>query len=219
MTMLGKPAASLSSGLLARKGHARPAMRPQGYMQLGQTMQDDLGWNDMGDEGAHAHHQPHPAPYEVTESVPAPPVLRPRAELEEQITHPPVVEECPPVADEYPPEADEVAAPEPVFEAEPAPAPIVSIAKAPVPAPATVPVSAGALARVARETKAGGAKAAFTLRLDTDRHLRLRLASAVRNRSAQQLVTEALDAFLESLTEVDDLARQIAGRETRHSGE
>jgi len=26
-----KPFASLSSGLLARKGHARPAMRPQGF--------------------------------------------------------------------------------------------------------------------------------------------------------------------------------------------
>ena len=35
--------ASLSSGLLARKGTARPAMRPQGY-----TGFEDLGWNDMG---------------------------------------------------------------------------------------------------------------------------------------------------------------------------
>lgn len=42
------------------------------------------------------------------------------------------------------------------------------------------------------------AKAAFTLRLDADRHLRLRLASAVGNRSAQQIVTAALDAFLDS---------------------
>ena len=46
-----KPIASLSSGLLARKGQARPAMRPQGftggYASLASGM-DDLGWNDMG---------------------------------------------------------------------------------------------------------------------------------------------------------------------------
>ena len=42
-------------------------------------------------------------------------------------------------------------------------------------------------------------KVAFTLRLDKDRHLKLRLASAVSNRSAQQLVTEALDRFLKTI--------------------
>lgn len=51
-------------------------------------------------------------------------------------------------------------------------------------------------------------RTAFTLRLDTDRHLRLRLASAVSNRSAQQLVTEALDAFLDSRPGLDALAAQ-----------
>src|SRR5512139_3055153 len=51
---MGEPKAfaSLSSGLLARKGAARPAMRPQGFG--GQTGSgaglDDLGWNDMGFE-------------------------------------------------------------------------------------------------------------------------------------------------------------------------
>ena len=38
--------ASLSSGLLARKGAARPAMRPQGYGFTHGV--EDLGWNDMG---------------------------------------------------------------------------------------------------------------------------------------------------------------------------
>ena len=52
-------------------------------------------------------------------------------------------------------------------------------------------------------------KAAFTLRLDPDRHLRLRLASASRNRSAQALVVEALDAFLATLPEVDGLAQHL----------
>ena len=44
-----KAFASLSSGLLARKGAARPAMRPQGFGQVGSGL-EDLGWNDMGFE-------------------------------------------------------------------------------------------------------------------------------------------------------------------------
>ena len=48
---MGEPKAfaSLSSGLLARKGAARPAMRPQGFGQ-GASSLEDLGWNDMGFE-------------------------------------------------------------------------------------------------------------------------------------------------------------------------
>lgn len=45
-----KSFASLSSGLLARKGLARPAMRPQGFGQVGNGI-EDLGWNDMGMDG------------------------------------------------------------------------------------------------------------------------------------------------------------------------
>ena len=72
-------------------------------------------------------------------------------------------------------------------------------------------VSKATVARIGRETvsKIGGAKAAFTLRLDTDRHLRLRLASAVTGRSSQQLVTQALDAFLHTVPEVDALVAQL----------
>ena len=51
-----RPYASLSSGLLARKGAAKPAMRPQGY-----TGFEDLGWNDMGhaqpEEPVEHHHE------------------------------------------------------------------------------------------------------------------------------------------------------------------
>ena len=48
-----KPLASLSAGLLARKGAARPAMRRQPLgsgpaATFGQQGYDDLGWNDMG---------------------------------------------------------------------------------------------------------------------------------------------------------------------------
>ena len=49
MVTEAKPFASLSSGHLARKGAARPAMRPQGFGQVGNGL-EDLGWNDMGFE-------------------------------------------------------------------------------------------------------------------------------------------------------------------------
>ncbi|MBV9842054.1 MAG: hypothetical protein JOY99_11115 [Sphingomonadaceae bacterium] len=47
---------------------------------------------------------------------------------------------------------------------------------------------------------AGGRKAAFTLRLDAQRHARLRDACAASQRSAQQLVTQALDHFLAAVS-------------------
>ena len=76
------------------------------------------------------------------------------------------------------------------------PAPVVSLATA---------------RRIARESEAQTRtrKAAFTLRLDGDRHVRLRLASAVTRISSQQLVTQALDAFLINLPEVDALVAQL----------
>lgn len=68
------------------------------------------------------------------------------------------------------------------------------------------------LARTARATKE---KAAFTLRLDPGRRLRLRLASAVTGRSAQQLVTEAIDTMLADMAELEPLAHRIAATEGR----
>lgn len=57
-----------------------------------------------------------------------------------------------------------------------------------------------------RKPANAGRKAAFTLRLNPERHLRLRLASAICARSSQQLVTEALDQFLKTIPELDALA-------------
>ncbi|MGV3769484.1 MAG: hypothetical protein ACO1NM_05595 [Sphingobium phenoxybenzoativorans] len=71
--------------------------------------------------------------------------------------------------------------------------------------PAAKPVRAAKVS----PAKARSAKAAFTLRLDPERHLRLRLACAVGNRSAQQIVTDALDAFLDSRPEIDALADRV----------
>lgn len=145
-----KPLASLSSGLLARPGAAKPAMRPQAFNN---SSLEDLGWNDMGSTPQPA---PITAPVRVSATpAPVPPVLTERAKLAGAVAKP-------------------------------------KSRKAPVAARAT-----------------DGRKAAFTLRLDADRHLRLRLASAVAGRSSQQLLVEALDAFLAAQPEVETLARQV----------
>jgi hypothetical protein len=59
---------------------------------------------------------------------------------------------------------------------------------------------------------ADGRNAAFTLRLDAERHLKLRLACTLDNRSAQQIVTEALDRLIADLPEVAALAAEAAKR-------
>ena len=190
-----KPTASLSSSLLARKGQARPAMRPQGFLQLSTaTAQDDLGWNDMGEAAMAAAYAPAPQPLnpETAAEAPKPAVLREREALDERLAAP----------------QPEVAAPAPPL----APAPAL-IETAPAPLPELTPVSDGVLARVVRAVSTKKAKAAFTLRLDQERHLKLRLASAVSHRSCQHLVTEALDQFLDSFGEVDALARQLAAKD------
>ena len=64
----------------------------------------------------------------------------------------------------------------------------------------------------ARALPGSKAKAAFTLRLDKDRHLKLRLACAVTGRSAQQLVTDALDALLADMPELDGMANSAPGK-------
>lgn len=70
------------------------------------------------------------------------------------------------------------------------------------------PVSVAAAARL-RSGMVRTGRAAFTLRLDRERHLKLKLASATRGRSAQSLVTAALDAFLDTLPEVEALVAQL----------
>jgi hypothetical protein len=87
--------------------------------------------------------------------------------------------------------------------------PPVPVAIAPVEAAAPRIAEVHAIpARVPRPRAAAGSKtkAAFTLRLDAERHLKLRLACAVTGRSAQQLVTDALDQLLGSMPELDAMA-------------
>jgi len=198
-----KPLASLSSSLLARKGHAKPAMRPQGFGGFGAMpgAHDDLGWNDMG----HNRHEPEPpAPEAVVAPIVAPqPALAP--EPVATALEPPVLRQREVLAETFAPLTVPAVREELVEEAAPKP----------VAAPAPTPISLATAKRIGRETQAKKAKAAFTLRLDQDRHLRLRLASALHHTSAQHLVTEALDAFLQSLPEVEELARQLPQRAVR----
>ena len=181
-----KPIASLSSGLLARKGQARPAMRSQGFGSFGSVQQgaDDLGWNDMGPGEPPAAAAPVVAPV----AAPVTPIMSgPAAE----------------------PAAAEVGEPVPVVLVQRA------LLSEQIAAPeVTKSVSVATATRIRRETQHGG-KAAFTLRVDADRHLRLRLASAITNRSAQDLVTEALDALLGAVPEVEALVAQLPPAKAR----
>jgi hypothetical protein len=61
---------------------------------------------------------------------------------------------------------------------------------------------------VPRSAPRTAGKAAFTLRLDPARHLKLRLACAVTGRSAQMLVTDALDQLLGEMPELDGMAER-----------
>lgn len=163
-----KAFASLSSTLLARKGHAKPAMRPQGFAGFGMATpppHDDLGWNDMG----HEVQQQHSA-------------------------------EIVPIVPELATPAAEPQAPAPVRQQE-------EIARELAPAAPAAPASVIPLPERKPRAAAGSkGKAAFTLRLDPERHLKLRLSCAVHHRSAQQIVAHALDLFLESQPEVTALA-------------
>ena len=266
-----RPYASLSSGLLARKGTAKPAMRPQGFS----GGFEDLGWNDMGhgaasEEPAEAGPVEH-VPSKITALTPAP--KKPShssfddlegeededaevggyeaAEAEEEEGHEhyraPDDFAAPmgfaPDAEEGEHEPylapDDFAAPmdfpaadfhdedEPVAGAEAGEPHVVAQRRAILESfdgeeegeafPAAEAAFGGAeKAEVVplprRAAAADGRKAAFTLRLDGGRHLRLRLACAVTGRSAQQIVTGALDSALAAIPEIEALASRVPAK-------
>jgi hypothetical protein len=246
MGAMGEPKAfaSLSSGLLARKGAARPAMRPQGFGQVGSGL-EDLGWNDMGFEA------PKPALSPVRddqhdafgEELSEPALRNPLAALTPSSANPgasPVHDQQAEIADAfaaytedspaeeyedetaelYDPAADAAGSDEedesvdqsPLLSTKPSripTAPVVPVSIAPVAvdsAPVAEMVSIPVRTPRSRAAAGSKAKAAFTLRLDAARHLKLRLACAVSGRSAQQMVTEALDELLKSMPELDGMA-------------
>lgn len=225
MATEAKPFASLSSGLLARKGAARPAMRPQGFGQgAGASGLEDLGWNDMGfeppkpaavprDETHDAfgddvaeHPRAHPTGLTPVNS----PVHDQQAEIEERFAaiDEAAEDEVDESAEAFEPDVDEIvpfAEPEADDELAPLQAVIAPLREV----SARVPQRRAPRARSVPGSKG---KAAFTLRLDPDRHLKLRLACAVDGRSAQQLVTDALDTLLERMPDLDGLAEKAKRR-------
>lgn len=196
-----KPLASLGASLLARKGGAKPAMRPQSpgltaaSPKVAAQSLEDLGWNDMGDDDTAADHSA-----EVLHLTPAP--HNPEAEAKTDKGSP-----KPKVRSMH----EELAARLAESGQDPEDVPAIPLRKREaLPEQVTRPApKAVAEAPAPRVSDAAGRRAAFTLRLDAKRHLKLRLASTVRNRSAQQLVTEALDRFLKDIPEIEALAAQV----------
>jgi hypothetical protein len=198
-------------------------MRPQGFGGQSGAGLEDLGWNDMGFEPPKPASAPrdedhdafgedvveHPRAHHPTGLTPIQsPVHHQQAEISDRLSVEEAEEdeELDDTAELYEPEAEETA-PEPeTFVAEPAPAPPppVEIAAMELPAPRRAPR--------ARSAAGSKAKSAFTLRLDPDRHLKLRLACAVGGRSAQQLVTDALDQLLQMMPELDALASKAKSK-------
>lgn len=222
-----KTFASLSSGLLARKGAARPAMRPQGFGQSGAGL-DDLGWNDMGNDS-----RPAPAgglsPMREAgnDGFAAAVPVQPNMPVTAPVAPSPVHEQHNQLADRLaaPVEvaADPLASFDDDFDADDAleldsiaPQPIAPFAHSTLRsadgAPVATPSPAPRRAAKPRSLPGARGKAAFTLRLDASRHLKLRLACAVSGRSAQMLVTDALDALLADMPEVDKMAERAPGR-------
>ena len=192
-----KAFASLSSGLLARKGAAKPAMRPQGFGQMGGMGMEDLGWNDMGSPS----HAPAPVhPIEQQEHVPSSIAA---------LTPAPRNGHAPESVAE---EAEAETPPPPVVEQQRAIEASFSEPKAVVEAPKPSEAAVVKLPPRPRQARGSKAKAAFTLRLDAERHLKLRLACAVTHRSAQQIVSDALDEYLAAIPELDSLAGKASKR-------
>jgi hypothetical protein len=232
-----KPFASLSSGLLARKGAARPAMRPQGFggQQAG-TGLDDLGWNDMGFEppkpaetSRDSEHDAfgeelasHPLRNPLSALTPVnSPVHDQQAEIADRLVAGDEAEDGEALDEDYDetaelvdgdelPESVLAPEPEPQPQPEPTPAPVAVIA-------APAPVAAPRPRRQPRPRSAPGAngKAAFTLRLDPSRHLKLRLACAVNGRSAQQIVTDAVDRLLADMPELESMAEHAPAKQAK----
>ena len=198
-------------------------MRPQGFGQ-GASGLEDLGWNDMGFEPPKPAEAPrdsthdafgedvveHPRAHPTGLTPIQSPVHHQQAEIADRFAAEEGDEEFDETAEVYDDEVEQAPAPTPAaLVAAPAPTPAApAAAEAPAPAQVSTPAPAPAARRAPRVRSAPRtkAKAAFTLRLDPERHLKLRLACAVDGRSAQHLVTDALDQLLDRMPELESMA-------------
>ncbi len=240
--------ASLGPTLLARKGGAKPAMRPQlaplvaneaEIAALADEQLEDLGWNDMGDGASDCESGADVVPINAAVAVAAadtaaaesPIVRRQQRRLEERVladaamTGPEYAVEN--TFGEYAGQAGETddvdygawtaddaeEAEDEGYEDEFDAADYAPLA--PVPAPVVSPVKARHAPRTAASravralVPAAERRAAFTLRLDPERHLKLRLAATMQGVSAQALLTEALDAMLAEFDDLDVIAAHL----------
>ena len=198
-----KTFASLGPTLLARKGGAKPAMRPQlapltalGGSQAAQALTqdldeelEDLGWNDMGEEEEDDGYDAIAQEAQIFSLTPAP--ANPDAEAVSRVVDAVARAEMAAAAGE----------PEVLRQQRDVVASIAS--------PVREPAQREPARRKPAKSEDFARRAAFTLRLDAKRHLKLRLASTVKNRSAQQLVTAALDKYLAEIPEIEALAAQV----------
>ena len=199
-----KTFASLGPTLLARKGGAKPAMRPQlaplssmgGGAQAAQAVAqdpdeelEDLGWNDMGEEEEDDGYDAIAQEAQIFSLTPAP--ANPDAEAVSRVVDAVARAEMAAAAGE----------PEVLRQQRDVVASIAS--------PVREPAQREPARRKPAKSEDFARRAAFTLRLDAKRHLKLRLASTVKNRSAQQLVTAALDKYLAEIPEIEALAAQV----------
>jgi hypothetical protein len=198
--------ASLSPSLLARKGGAKPAMRPQLATvappsgPAAAANLEDLGWNDMGeDDPVHSTDVVHLTPAPHNDEADA----ETRANDEEA------------AALLARPGRPEVHRQQETIARAVASAPVALASVKTADPVAEQPKPKARAARTTRGRRSAldrGERAAFTLRLDSERHLKLRLACTIRNRSAQQIVTEALDALMGDMPELAMLAAQVQRR-------
>ena len=222
-----KSFASLTSSLLARKGGAKPAMRRQGMEFAGDvshthSAHDDLGWNDMGydvnpdhSEQSEAEHRPNPLAGAIPEVIPE--VRKQQEEIAAKLAQHPLREPVQSGTQSQPAEKTDNQERIPVplsISREVAPfAETSSIGQTSTPRKRyEKPAIQARITRPATKSRTAKAKAAFTLRLDPDRHLKLRLATAMNNVSAQKLVTDALDQYLSKIPELHELAERVPKR-------
>ncbi|WP_349514412.1 hypothetical protein [Erythrobacter sp. NFXS35] len=231
--------ASLGPMLLARKGGAKPAMRPQvaplvadeaEIAALADEQLEDLGWNDMGDGGDDSDNEngadvvPINAAVAASESATSesPIIRRQQRRLEERVLAEAVMtgpeDESEETSDLSATDADYDNAGEEgydeaeedgeAFDDEYSEAAYAPIAPTPAATPVVRKVPAQrVLNRTAQSTNER--RAAFTLRLDPERHLKLRLAATMQGVSAQVLLTEALDAMLAQYDDLDVIAAHL----------
>ncbi|WP_086736843.1 hypothetical protein [Erythrobacter colymbi] len=224
--------ASLGPSLLARKGGAKPAMRPQvaplvaDESEIREEHLEDLGWNDMGDSDGETGAEIVPIHADIDADAvtanPGPIVRRQQRRLEERVLADAAMTGPEDYDTEYgayedgEEEDDYDAASllgdddyegEDYEEDAVIVSPLAPVAKAPAAAPAPRVTATKTKARV--PAVQSGRRAAFTLRLDADRHLKLRLAATMQGVSAQVLVTEALDRLLAEYDDLDVIANHL----------